>query len=451
MGGERGKTPVQGNKTPGNKTPGNKVQGNKKKGQKPGRDPLSLFPKSLGKELPSDPKEKLAKVTGEDQGQDQSQSQDQSQDPSGELGFGKAKVSPLAPGLYILPTPLGNLEDLSLRQMRVLKGVSLVAAEDTRRAVKILNRLSLKVPLISYREENHKSASERILKVLGEGGAVALVSDAGTPLVSDPGAELVREAREKAYPIYPLPGPSAVTTALSASGMRGDSFVFGGFLPSKESKRRAYAESLKELPQPLVFFESPNRLIASLRDLSLILGPRECLLAREMTKIHEEYTLLPLPALLEDVIKHPRKGEITLVIEGKGKREKGGAKDASLVASWVAPCDAPCDAPGDAPGDALGVAFGDKENLGARDQDSLKEGPLREGPLKEGPLREVSGKEDLGKAEEGILSVLEGNKALIVEDLRPLKILAREWAAKTGFSKKTLYALFSLWRREEKK
>jgi 16S rRNA (cytidine1402-2'-O)-methyltransferase len=230
-------------------------------------------------------------------------------DPAGGRG-----AASLPPGLHLLPGPLGNLGDLSPRAASVLAGADLVAAEDTRRTVKLLNHLGLKKRLLSYREQNHDRAWPAIRSVLGRGGRVALLSDAGAPTVPDPGAQLVAAARAAGFRVSPVPGPSAVITALMASGLPSTPFTFAGFLPPRQAARRAAIESLKPLPGLLVLFESPVRLAASLADLASILGPRPALLAREMTKIHEEYLALDLDAMAAEVGARPRRGEVTLVI-----------------------------------------------------------------------------------------------------------------------------------------
>ena len=226
------------------------------------------------------------------------------------------------PGLYLLPSPLGNLADITLRTIRLLEKADLVLAEDTRRSLKLLNHLQLKIPLLSYRAENHQTVWPRILAALAEGKILALLTDAGSPAISDPGAELVRNVRAHGFAVFPLPGPSAVITALMASGFSADRFSFGGFLPSKKNERQKFIIEFKDLPHTLVFFESPHRLAASLADLAEILGPRPSLLAREMTKIHEEYFFTNLDILRDDVLANPRKGEITIVIEGQQESAK---------------------------------------------------------------------------------------------------------------------------------
>lgn len=228
-----------------------------------------------------------------------------------------ATVSASLPGgLYLAPSPLGNLGDLSRRVAETLEAADLVAAEDTRRSLKLLNHLGLNRPLISYRQQNHQRAWPQIAAVLAEGGRVVLLTDAGAPGVSDPGAELVRAARAEGFSIIPLPGPSAVVTALMASGFSADRFTFAGFIPARPKERRDFLAGLSGHQWTLVFFEAPHRLAESLADLAAAFGPRPALLAREMTKIHEEYLSADLAALAADVAARPRKGEITLVVEG---------------------------------------------------------------------------------------------------------------------------------------
>jgi len=234
---------------------------------------------------------------------------------------------PEAVGLWLVPGPLGNLGDLTRRAETVLAASDLVCAEDTRRALKLLNHLGLKRRLVSYREQNHGRAWGQIEKVLAEGGRAALLTDAGTPGVSDPGAALVRAARAAGYPVSALPGPSAVTTALAASGLSADRFHFAGFPPARVPARRAFLAGLAAWPWTLVFFEAPHRLVASLADMAEIFGPRPAFLAREMTKFHEEFLSADLTALSAEVGARPRQGEMTIVVGGF---EEGEAKPASL-------------------------------------------------------------------------------------------------------------------------
>ena len=217
--------------------------------------------------------------------------------------------------------PLGNLGDLTRRAEAALAEADLVCAEDTRRALKLLNHLGLRRRLISYREQNHDQAWPVIEKVLAEGGRAALLTDAGTPGVSDPGAALVRAVRAAGYPVSALPGPSAVVMALAASGFPADRFHFAGFLPARSPARRAFLAGLVPWPWTLVFFETPHRLAASLADMAEVLGPRPAFLAREMTKIHEEFLNVDLKNLAREAAVRPRRGEITLVVGGFVKAE----------------------------------------------------------------------------------------------------------------------------------
>jgi len=228
----------------------------------------------------------------------------------------------LIPGLYLAPSPLGNLGDLTLRVIEALKAADLVVAEDTRRSLKLLNHLGLKKPLQSYREQNHKSAWPKIAKVLADEGRVVLLTDAGAPSVSDPGAALAEAAAEAGFRVIALPGPSAVITALMASGFSADRFSFAGFLPARKKERRDFISALAAQPWTLVFFETPHRLAEALADLAEILGPRPAFLAREMTKLHEEGLRGDLAALAAEVGANPRKGEITLVVAGYEGGEK---------------------------------------------------------------------------------------------------------------------------------
>jgi 16S rRNA (cytidine1402-2'-O)-methyltransferase len=219
--------------------------------------------------------------------------------------------------LYVVATPLGNLEDVTARALRVLLEVSLVACEDTRHTRRLLLAHGVSTPTTSYFEHNERWKGAQVLDALRAGRDVALVSDAGTPAISDPGFRLVREARASGIPVVPVPGPSAVTAALSVCGLPTDRFLFVGFLPARAAaRRRALAELAAERPT-LVFFESPVRVLSSLADMIEALGDREAFLCREATKAHEEYARAPLSALLERLAARPAvKGEIVLVVSG---------------------------------------------------------------------------------------------------------------------------------------
>jgi 16S rRNA (cytidine1402-2'-O)-methyltransferase len=227
-------------------------------------------------------------------------------------------MSEASPGtLYVVATPLGNLEDITLRAVRVLREVSLIACEDTRRTATLLREHAITTSVTSYFEHNERWKGERILDALRSGRDVALVSDAGTPGVSDPGYRLVRDARAAAIPVVPVPGPSAAVAALSVSGLPTDRFLFVGFLPAKATARRKAIEELAGVRETIVFYESPVRVVAAMADMVEVLGEREAFLCREATKIHEEYVRGILPELRDMLSARTSvKGEIVLVISG---------------------------------------------------------------------------------------------------------------------------------------
>jgi 16S rRNA (cytidine1402-2'-O)-methyltransferase len=219
--------------------------------------------------------------------------------------------------LYVVATPLGNLEDITLRAVRVLREVSLVACEDTRHAATLLRAHEIHTPTTSYFEHNERWKGERIVQALREGRDVALISDAGTPGISDPGFRLVRDARAAGLSVVPLPGPSAAIAALSVSGLPTDRFLFVGFLPPRAGARQRALAELAPVRETLVIYEAPTRVRDTLADLRAALGDREAFLCREATKMHEEYVAGPLSsvqALLasRDVVR----GEIVLVVAG---------------------------------------------------------------------------------------------------------------------------------------
>ncbi len=218
------------------------------------------------------------------------------------------------PTLYVVATPIGNLEDISLRALRTLREVKLIAAEDTRKTRRLLNRYDIKTPTTSYYEHNKLAKLDYILACLKEGD-VALVSDAGTPGMSDPGYELVVEANRRSIPVIPIPGPSAVITALTISGLATDKFSYLGFLPRKTGERQARLKSAAGEPGTIVILETPHRLRAALEDLLTILGDRRIAVCRELTKLHEEVFRGSISQAIEHFTR-PR-GEFTLVVEGK--------------------------------------------------------------------------------------------------------------------------------------
>jgi 16S rRNA (cytidine1402-2'-O)-methyltransferase len=222
--------------------------------------------------------------------------------------------------LLVVATPLGNLEDLSPRAVRTLRESALVACEDTRRTARLLSEHGLKTPTTSFFEHNERWKGERILATIEAGEDVALVSDAGTPAISDPGYRLVREARDRGLPVIPVPGPSAVVAALSVSGLPTDRFLFVGFLPRKAAARRAAIVELRLERATLVFYESPLRAVALLDSLLEVLGERDAFLCREATKLHEEYVRAPLSRLRDALQQRAGvKGELVLVVAGASK------------------------------------------------------------------------------------------------------------------------------------
>ena len=217
--------------------------------------------------------------------------------------------------LYVVGTPIGNLEDISLRALRILRQVDLIAAEDTRTTRKLLARYGIETPLTSYHEHNKLTKLDYLLETLRQKD-VALVSEAGMPGLSDPGYELIRAAIERGIPVVPVPGPSALVTALVVSGLPTDSFVYLGFLPRRREERRRLLESVARERRTLVAFEAPHRLLATLADLKEVLGDRRIAIARELTKVHEEVWRGTTGEALARFEEAPPRGEFTLVIEG---------------------------------------------------------------------------------------------------------------------------------------
>src|SRR6516225_1292819 len=223
--------------------------------------------------------------------------------------------SRLAPGLYLVATPIGNLGDITLRALQALAGADLIACEDTRVTRKLLDRYAIATPLTPYHDHNAAKARPGLLRRLAEGAAIALVSDAGTPLISDPGFKLVRAAQDAGHLVTALPGASAVLTALTVAGLPTDQFFFAGFLPPKQAARRARIAELAPLPATLVLFESGPRIAATLADLAAGLGSnREAALCRELTKLHEEVRRGELASLAQACAGDEPRGEIVVVI-----------------------------------------------------------------------------------------------------------------------------------------
>ncbi len=229
--------------------------------------------------------------------------------------------------LYLVATPIGNLEDMSPRAVRILREARLIAAEDTRHSGKLLKHFGIQTELTSYFEHNKMGKLDKILAALAEGDA-ALISDAGTPAINDPGYELVRAALNAGFDVRPIPGPSAPLAALAVSGLPTDSFLYLGYLPHKTNERKKVIREVASLRYTLIFLESPHRISDALQDLLNELGDRQICVAREMTKMFEEYWRGPLSGALIHFSAQPARGEFTLVVHGQiGGAEKWSAED----------------------------------------------------------------------------------------------------------------------------
>lgn len=220
----------------------------------------------------------------------------------------------------MVATPIGNLEDITLRAIKILKDVDLIAAEDTRHTLKLLNHLDIKKPLISYYKQTEKIKSNVLIEKLLEGKNIAVVSDAGTPAISDPGAEIVKEAIKNSIKVIPIPGACALVNALIPSGIKTNEFIFIGFLPVNKKEKIVKLEEIKNYTQTIIFYEAPHKLINTLKIIQEILGDRYIVLAREITKIHEEFIRGSISEVLEKEVEP--KGEFVLIIEGSKKSEK---------------------------------------------------------------------------------------------------------------------------------
>ncbi|WP_342470707.1 16S rRNA (cytidine(1402)-2'-O)-methyltransferase [Ureibacillus sp. FSL K6-3587] len=224
--------------------------------------------------------------------------------------------------LYLVATPIGNLEDITLRALRILKEVDIIAAEDTRNTKKLLSYYDISTPLVSYHEHNQEQAGEKILQWLGEGKTVALVSDAGMPCISDPGADIVRKAVEADFAVVPIPGANAALTALIASGLSPQPFYFFGFLHRSSKERKKQLSLLKNRKETLIFYEAPHRLQDTLKDMEVVLGNRNIVLARELTKKFEEF----LRGTVEEAVQWTKdnevRGEFCIIIEGSQDGEE---------------------------------------------------------------------------------------------------------------------------------
>jgi len=218
--------------------------------------------------------------------------------------------------LFVVATPIGNLKDITLRALEVLKEVDFIIAEDTRKAKGLLSHFAIRKPVISLHRHSPKSRVEQIIRKIEKGENAALISEAGTPAISDPGEELIRCCGERSIKTIPIPGPSAITTALSVSGMPAQTFSFFSFLPRRKSKRRKFLKEIKGYPHTLVFFEAPHRIIETLEDIEEVMGDRKIVLCRELTKIHEEIFRGKVSEALRMLREKGAKGELTIVLEG---------------------------------------------------------------------------------------------------------------------------------------
>ena len=224
--------------------------------------------------------------------------------------------------LYIVSTPIGNLEDITLRALRILKEVDIIAAEDTRHSLKLLNHYGISKPMVSYWKEKEQVRSDEIMRKLLSGQSVALISDAGTPGISDPGSVLIQKAIEANIQIIPVPGPAAFVSALSLSGLPTDEFTFLGFLPAGKTRRLKVLNELSLERRTLIFYEAPHRIIETLTDMERVFTGRKAAVAKEITKIHEEIVRGPVPEIMAALNKSKIAGEYVIVVEGNKEEGK---------------------------------------------------------------------------------------------------------------------------------
>jgi 16S rRNA (cytidine1402-2'-O)-methyltransferase len=244
-------------------------------------------------------------------------------------GGSDGQLLPPGPTLYVVATPIGNLEDITLRALRVLRQVDTIACEDTRQTRKLLNHYGIPTPTVSYHEHNEMTRAAELIVDLEQGARVAVVTDAGMPGISDPGFRLVSLAIRHNIPVVPIPGASAFLSALVASGLPTDSFRFGGFLPAKRGQRRRVLEKIKDTARTQIFYDAPHRIVETLEDMvGLLGGSRHVVIAREVTKLHEEFLRGRADELLEQVRTNPPRGEITLLI---GKPEEAVEEEETEV------------------------------------------------------------------------------------------------------------------------
>ena len=243
----------------------------------------------------------------------------------------------MAGTLYLVATPIGNLEDITQRALKTLAAVDLIACEDTRHTGAMLNHYGIKTKLVSYHEHNERERADELGRMLEQGGSIALVSDAGTPCINDPGFRLVNAAQERGARVVPLPGATAFVAALISTGLPTDQFFFGGFLPARSAQRRARLAELRAMPATLIFYETPHRIASALKDAREILGERVCAVARELTKLHEEIVRGRLSELAQrfDDAQANARGEIVLVIDRTVIGEESGQDSESDIAARV--------------------------------------------------------------------------------------------------------------------
>jgi 16S rRNA (cytidine1402-2'-O)-methyltransferase len=241
---------------------------------------------------------------------------------------------PLAPGLYLVATPIGNLEDITLRALRVLRSVDRIACEDTRQTSKLLSHFGIATPTVSYHLHNEQSRSSELVEALKAGGRIAVVSDAGMPGIADPGATIAADAIAAGITVYPIPGANAALSALIASGLNSENFAFHGFLPSKEGQRRSALEALRGWSQPIthIVYETPHRILGALEDIVATFGPGQRIaLGREITKLHEEFLRGTASELLNTLSARPSvRGEMVLLIDGTLAINRGDANAKGL-------------------------------------------------------------------------------------------------------------------------
>ncbi len=241
--------------------------------------------------------------------------------------------------LYIVATPIGNLGDMTPRAIEILQQVDLIAAEDTRHSAKLMNHCNIRTPLVSYHDHGGQKQVDRLLGALSQGKAVALISDAGTPLISDPGYQLVHQVREQGYKVVPVPGACAFVAALSASGLPSDRFWFEGFLPAKTAGRKSRLEALSTLPATLIFYESRHRIVAAMEDVVTVLGERQACVAREITKQFETLRSGSLGDICQWLTddENQQKGEFVVMVAGADKEVSGNAVDGEQVLKILLP------------------------------------------------------------------------------------------------------------------